>query len=74
ATVVAHGVTILGPLNLAATVPVHASQMLSKNIESFLSHIAKGGSLRVDLNDEIAGPMCVTHAGEVRFKFEKVGA
>jgi NAD(P) transhydrogenase subunit alpha len=74
ATVLAHGIAILGPLNLAATVPVHASQMLSKNIESFLSHIAKGGSLRVDLNDEIAGPMCVTHAGEVRFKSEKAGA
>lgn len=70
----AHGVVILGPLNLAATVPVHASQMLSKNIESFLSHIAKDGSLRVDLKDEIAGPMCVTHAGEVLYPIEKAGA
>jgi len=73
-TVRAHGVVILGPVNLAATAPVHASQMLSKNIESFLSHIAKGGSLRVDLNDEIAGPMCVTHAGEVRFPLQKASS
>jgi NAD(P) transhydrogenase subunit alpha len=66
-TVRAHGVTIMGVLNLAATVPMHASQMLSKNIEAFLTHIAKDGSLFVDLKDEIAGPMCVAHAGEVRY-------
>jgi NAD(P) transhydrogenase subunit alpha len=66
-TVRAGGVTILSPLDLPATVPMHASQMLSKNIEVFLSHIGKEGKLTVDMNDEIAGPMCVTHDGTVRY-------
>lgn len=64
-TITAHGVSILGPVNLPATVPFHASQMFSKNIVSYLEHLLKNGSLNLDLNDEITGPMCVTHAGEV---------
>ncbi len=66
-TVRVHGVTIISPLDVAATVPTHASQMLSKNIETFLKHLAKDGALTVSLEDEITGPMCVTHAGEVRY-------
>lgn len=63
---VAHGVRILGPLNLPATVPVHASQMFSKNLLTFLQHVIQGGALKLDFEDTITTEMCVTHAGELR--------
>jgi NAD(P) transhydrogenase subunit alpha len=59
------GVTILAPLNLAASIPVHASQMYSRNITSFLSLLIKDGQLHVDLEDDVVGPSCVTHQGEI---------
>ena len=62
----AHGVTIVGLLNLPATVPFHASQMFGRNVLALLQHlITKEGDLVVDLNDEITGAMLVTHEGEV---------
>lgn len=64
-TLLAHGVSILGPLNLAASVPFHSSQMFSKNVLAYLDHLLKGGSLNLNLKDEITGPMCIAHAGEV---------
>ena len=64
--VTSHGVTILGPVNLPATLPYHASQMYSRNVQTFVEHVAKGGALTVDLDDPITGPMCVTHAGADR--------
>lgn len=63
--IAAHGVNIIGPLNLPATVPFHSSQMFSKNVLAFLEHILKNGSLNLNLKDEISGPMCISHAGEV---------
>jgi len=57
------GVTIFAPLNLAATVPVHASQLYSRNLTAFLSAMIKDGALAVDLRDDIFGPACVAHAG-----------
>ena len=61
------GVTILGPLNIASSVPYHASQMLSRNVLTLLQHLAtKEGALHVDVADEITGAMAVAHAGEVR--------
>jgi H+-translocating NAD(P) transhydrogenase subunit alpha len=60
-----NGVTIFAPLNLAATVPVHASQMYSRNVSSFLALLIKDGNVQVDLNDDILGPSCVTHQGQV---------
>jgi NAD(P) transhydrogenase subunit alpha len=66
-TVVVHDVTIMGPLNVPSAVPFHASQMLSKNVLTFLQHIVdKEGALVLDMADEITGAMAVTHAGEVR--------
>ena len=62
----AGGVLIVGPTNLAATVPLHASQMYSKNLATLVGHLLDGGSLRIDLDDPIIGPMCVTHGGTVR--------
>jgi NAD(P) transhydrogenase subunit alpha len=63
--VVAHGVTILGSLNLASTVPYHASQMYARNISAFLLHLVKDGKLQVDLEDEITRETLLTRGGEV---------
>ena len=59
------GVTIMAPLNLAATVPVHASQLYSRNITAFLNLLIKDGELRIDMADDVVGPSCVTHQGQV---------
>ncbi len=60
-----HGVTILGPTNLPATLPLHASQMYARNVSSFLNHIVKGGTLQLDFADEITKGTCVAHDGKV---------
>ncbi|HEX5818260.1 MAG TPA: Re/Si-specific NAD(P)(+) transhydrogenase subunit alpha [Gemmatimonadales bacterium] len=65
--VVAHGVTIIGAVNLASTVPLHASQMYGRNVLTLLQHLLpKEGPLTLDMADEIVGPMAVTHGGDVR--------
>jgi NAD(P) transhydrogenase subunit alpha len=64
-TVVDGGVTIIGPLNLPATVPYHASQMYGKNISAFVLHLIKDGELKLDLQDEITRSTLVAHGGEV---------
>jgi NAD(P) transhydrogenase subunit alpha len=64
-TVERDGVTILAPTNLPATIPVHASQLYSRNLTSFLSLLIKEGQLQIDMNDDVVGPSCVTHKGEV---------
>ncbi|HLH08382.1 MAG TPA: Re/Si-specific NAD(P)(+) transhydrogenase subunit alpha [Terriglobales bacterium] len=60
-----NGVTIFGPLNLPATIPVHASQLYSKNMTNFLNLLVKKGVLTVDMNDEIIKGSCVAHNGNV---------
>jgi NAD(P) transhydrogenase subunit alpha len=64
-TVVHQGVTILGPVNLPATLPLHASQMYSRNIATFLNHVVKDGTLQLDMTDEITKATCVTQDGKV---------
>ena len=64
-TVERNGVTIIAPTNLAATVPVHASQLYSRNVTAFLTPIIKDGQLQIDMNDDVVGPSCVTHDGQV---------
>jgi NAD(P) transhydrogenase subunit alpha len=60
------GVTIMSPLNLAATVPVHASQLYSRNITAFLKLLIDDkGELKIDLKDDVVGPSCVVHRGEI---------
>jgi NAD(P) transhydrogenase subunit alpha len=61
-----YGVRIIGPINLAAGLPTHASQMYSRNLAALLAHIKSEHGLRLDLADEILGVCCVTHAGQVR--------
>lgn len=57
------GVTVMAPLNLAATVPVHASQLYSRNVTAFLSLIIKDGNLALDFDDDIVGPTSVLREG-----------
>ena len=66
-TVREHGVTILGPQNLPALVPFHASQMYAKNLQSFLALLVdKEGTLIREYTDEILTSSLLVHAGEVR--------
>jgi NAD(P) transhydrogenase subunit alpha len=61
-----NGVRIIGAVNLPATVPFHASQMYSRNLETLLKHLVTEGKLSINLEDEITGAMVVTHDGAVR--------
>src|SRR5437660_3659946 len=63
-TVERDGVTIMAPTNLPATVPVHASQLYSRNVTAFLKLLIKDGELHLDMNDDVVGPSCVTHEGK----------
>jgi len=66
-TVQKNGVTILGPANLPSTIPHHASQMFSKNAWTFLKEmVKKDEGVVVDLANDVVGPTCLTHQGEVR--------
>ena len=58
-----NGVTILGPLNLPATVPGHASQLYSRNLTTFIALINDKGNLKIDMNDDILKPACVAYQG-----------
>ncbi len=62
-TVDVNGVSILGPLNLPATVPYHASQLYSRNLTSFLGLIADKGALKIDMADEILKGACIVYNG-----------
>jgi len=65
-TVVVHNVTILGPTNLPASVPLHASQMFSKNMLTLIQHLVKETTLNIDMGDEITGAMVVVEKGKKR--------
>jgi NAD(P) transhydrogenase subunit alpha len=64
-TVIEHGVTILGPTNLAATVPHDASQLYAKNVVTFVQHLMKEGAVHLDLDDEITRETLLVRDGEV---------
>ena len=64
-TVVRDGVTIVGLTNVPATMPVHASQMYSRNVHAFLTPMLADGELRPDWDDEIVRETCVVRDGRV---------
>ncbi len=64
-TIVEHGVTIIGPINLASGVPYHASQMYAKNLTSFLTNLVKDGKVRPAESDDIIRDTLLTQGGEV---------
>jgi len=59
------GVTILGPLNLASTVPTHASQMFARNMTAFVRLLVKDKALNIDMNDDIIRDTLLTQNGQV---------
>ena len=63
--VVTGGVTIDGPRNLASTMPVHASQLYSRNVSTLLLSLVKDGQPNIHFNDEIVKGSCLTNAGEL---------
>ena len=66
-TVLHEGVTIFGPTNLPATIPVHASQMYSKNVVTLLREMLDDeGNVVLDFENDVIGPATVTHGGEIR--------
>jgi NAD(P) transhydrogenase subunit alpha len=65
-TVDSHGVLIYGAVDIPSTVPTHASQMFGRNVLTLLQHLIKDGNITINLEDEIAGPMCVVYQGRLR--------
>jgi NAD(P) transhydrogenase subunit alpha len=60
-----HGVTLVGPLDLASSMAVHASDMYARNVTTFANHLLAQGGNGPDLSDEITRGALVTHRGEV---------
>jgi len=78
-TVVVDGVTIMAPLNLASTVPLHASLLFSRNLTAFVQAFTKDKAFQLDFNDDIQQGAVITHEGKVthartREALEKAGA
>jgi NAD(P) transhydrogenase subunit alpha len=63
-----HGVTILGPLNLPAGAPLHASEMYARNVFNFTELLLRDGALNPDFDDDLVGKSCVVRAGKVCFE------
>lgn len=64
-TVVRHGVTIIGHINLASEVPFDASHMYARNITAFLLHMVKDGKFEFAMQDEIIRETMLTRGGEI---------
>jgi H+-translocating NAD(P) transhydrogenase subunit alpha len=64
-TVVREDVTIVGPLNLASTMPDHASSLYARNVQSLLELMVEEGALRLDFEDEVLAGACITRDGEI---------
>lgn len=64
-TIAAHGVTIIGVINIASGVPYHASQMYARNITTFLANLVKEGKINLNLEDEIIRETLLTRSGEI---------
>jgi H+-translocating NAD(P) transhydrogenase subunit alpha len=62
-----HGVVILGPLNLAAGAPLHASEMYARNVFNFAELLIHDGALKPDFEDELVAKSCLVRGGEVLF-------
>ena len=59
-------VLVIGPIQIASRMPVHASEMYAKNLFNFISPFIKDGELALDWEDEVMAGCCLTHAGELR--------
>ena len=64
-TIRVHSVTIIGAINLASTVPYHASQMYARNLTTFLTYMVKDGKPQLNMQDEIIRETMVTSGGQI---------
>jgi len=64
-TVVKHGVTVMGPINLANGVPYHSSMMYARNVTAFLTYLIKDQKLTLNPDDEIMRETLLTRGGEI---------
>jgi NAD(P) transhydrogenase subunit alpha len=64
-TVTRHDVTVTAPLNLAATVPYHASQLYARNLANFVVNLVADGAVQLDKDDEIVRDSMVARGGEI---------
>ena len=64
--VVAHDVQILGPANLPAEMPVHASELYAKTVVAMIEEGLEEGTFAPDFDDQIFADACLTRDGEVR--------
>jgi proton-translocating NAD(P)+ transhydrogenase subunit alpha len=64
-TVVRDGVAIAGPLNLASSMPDHASSLYARNVQSLLELMVDEGELSLDFEDEVLAGACITRDGEI---------
>jgi NAD(P) transhydrogenase subunit alpha len=64
--IVWNGVTIIGPINLPSSMPVHASQLYAKNITSLMQLLIKDKALQINFGDDIVDAACITHGVEIR--------
>ncbi len=66
--IVENEVTIIGISELSSTVPMHASQLYSRNIMNYMKVFVNGGKLSLDFGNEIIGGSCIVHEGEIKYK------
>jgi NAD(P) transhydrogenase subunit alpha len=64
-TIVTHGITVMGPINLASGVPHHASQVYARNLASFMTNLVKDGKVRTAEGDDIIRDTLLTQDGDV---------
>ena len=65
-SVTVQGITILAPLNLPATMPLHASLLFSRNLTAFVLAFTKDKAFQLDLSDDIQQGAVITHDGTVK--------
>ncbi|MDJ0772412.1 MAG: Re/Si-specific NAD(P)(+) transhydrogenase subunit alpha [Mastigocoleus sp. MO_167.B18] len=63
--IIKDGVTIIGPINLPSSMPVHASQLYAKNLTSLMKLFTKDNTLQLNFEDDIINAACITHGGEI---------
>jgi H+-translocating NAD(P) transhydrogenase subunit alpha len=77
--VVVGGVTIIAPLNLPATMPLHASLLFSRNLTAFIQAFTQDKAFKLDMADDIQQGSVITHEGVVKHQrtqeaLQKVGS
>jgi NAD(P) transhydrogenase subunit alpha len=64
-TVQIHGVSVIAPINLPSSMPLHASQLYSRNVMALIDHICSSGAPKIDFDDEITRDACIAYSGRV---------